>query len=88
MTCPSARCRDDAGYIAREYYKTAAVVRTPGGLATVSLNNSLFESVLRDLLVSRADRLVEVYEGSGQTWQLARTGSPGNLGGLEDDLFR
>lgn len=84
---PAAR-REDATLIAREFYKTTAVVKTPGGLATTTLNPSLFETVLREMLVGRADHTVEIYEGSGQAWQLARTGSPGKLGDLEDDLFR
>jgi len=79
---------EDAQLIARDFYKTAAVVKTPGGLATVSLNQSLFEAALRELLVARATHSAEVYEGSGQSWQLNRTGSPGRLGPLEEELFR
>lgn len=40
--------------------------------AGVTLNRSLYERVLRDLLVERAEHTVELYEGSGASWMLAR----------------
>ncbi len=42
------------------------------GMAGVTLNRSLYERVLRDLLVERAEHTVELYEGSGASWTLAR----------------
>ena len=41
-------------------------------MAGVTLNRSLYERVLRDLLVERAEHTVELYEGSGASWTLAR----------------
>ena len=38
----------------------------------VTLNKSLYERLLRDLLVERAEHTVELYEGSGASWNLAR----------------
>lgn len=40
--------------------------------AGVTLNRSLYERVLRDLLVERAEHTVELHEGSGASWSLAR----------------
>lgn len=71
---------DSALMIARRYYRTTAVVKylgggggpDGGGLPGVTLNRALFESVLRELLLERSDCSVEVYEGFGATWKLAR----------------
>ncbi len=41
-------------------------------MAGVTLNRSLYERVLRDLLVECAEHTVELYEGSGASWTLAR----------------
>ena len=37
--------------------------------AGITLNNNLFETVLRDLLVERAEFTVQIYEGSGTQWR-------------------
>jgi DNA mismatch repair protein MSH2 len=83
---------ENALLVARQFYKTQAVVKYLGGseagLPYVSLNRALFETVLRELLLERAEHTVEVYEGSGATWRLSKSGSPGRLGPLEEDLFR
>ena len=48
-------------------------------LPSVTLNRSLFETVLRDLLVDNADHTIEIYEGSGSSWRPGTVASPGNL---------
>lgn len=87
---------DSALFIARDFYRTSAVVKylggpppastpgaaagktTPGpssgrtGLASVTLNNSLFEGVLRALLLENGQHSVELWEGSGANWSLAK----------------
>ncbi|KAF6256271.1 DNA mismatch repair protein [Scenedesmus sp. NREL 46B-D3] len=95
---------DSALFIARDFYRTLAVVKylggqppasTPGGraaatttpgpagnsssssgrtgLASVTLNQSLFESVLRVLLLEGGQHSVQLWEGAGATWSLARS---------------
>ena len=41
--------------------------------AGVTLNRSLYETVLRELLLERAEHTVELYEGSGAAWRKARS---------------
>lgn len=43
-------------------------------VAVVTLSRALYERVLRDLLVDRAEHAVELYEGSGSSWTCARCG--------------
>ena len=38
----------------------------------MTVNRALFERVVRDLLVVRGGHLLEVYEGSGSSWQRVR----------------
>jgi len=44
----------------------------------VTLNRSLYERVLRDLLVERADHTVELYGGTGASWTLEKCAKPGS----------
>lgn len=82
---------EDALFIARQFYKTTAVVKYLGkqdsGLPGVTLNRSLYETVLRELLLERAEQTVELYEGSGSAWRKVRTASPGKLGSFEEELY-
>jgi hypothetical protein len=43
-----------------------------GGLASVTLNRNLCITVLRELLVEGADHSVELWEGTGASWKVAR----------------
>lgn len=43
-----------------------------GGLASVTLNRSLFEGVLRSLLLEGGQHSVELWEGAGANWSLAK----------------
>ncbi|WIA29725.1 hypothetical protein OEZ86_012205 [Tetradesmus obliquus] len=112
---------ESALFIARDFYRTLAVVKylggpppasTPGskaaaaaatpkpagngsssssgraGLASVTLNQSLFESVIRALLLEGGQHSVQLWEGAGANWSLARQASPGRLSAFEDALFR
>jgi DNA mismatch repair protein MSH2 len=84
---------DDATFVARAFYKTTTVVRYLGhgesALPGVTLNRSLFETVLRDLLLDGTERVVELYEETPrQGWKLARSASPGKLGAFEEELYR
>ncbi|KAL0034692.1 hypothetical protein WJX77_003027 [Trebouxia sp. C0004] len=82
---------EDALFVARQFYKTTAVVKYLGkqdsGLPGVTLNRSLYETVLRELLLERAEHTVELYEGSGAAWRKVRTASPGKLGSFEEELY-
>lgn len=86
----------DAELIARRFYRTTAVLRHVGGaggpggggLAAVTLNRNLFETALRELLVAAGEHTVELYEGHGGAWALARAASPGKLQAFEEELFR
>lgn len=40
--------------------------------AGVTLNRSLYETVLRSLLLESAEHSVELYEGSGCSWRKAK----------------
>ncbi|KAL6763329.1 DNA mismatch repair protein [Haematococcus lacustris] len=84
---------EDALFVARQFYKTTAVVKHLGGsgdagLSSVTLNRNLFEQVLRELLLEGTDYAVELWEGSGTSWKLSRAASPGRLAAFEEELFR
>ena len=83
---------EDAVFVAMNYYKTTSVVKHGAkGLKLVSMNRNLYESVVRDVLVETGGKTVEVYEQTGSTnapWRLAKTASPGNIGALEEEVFR
>lgn len=53
----------------------------PARTAVVTLSKALYERVLRDLLVDRAEHAVELYEGSGSSWTCARCVAPRALDG-------
>ena len=38
----------------------------------MTLNRSLFERALRDMLVESGDRAVELWEGSAASWRLSK----------------
>lgn len=82
---------DNAVFIAKTYYRTMTALRQLGSdsdaLSSVSISRSMFETIIRDLLLTRADHTVELYEGNGSNWRLIRTGTPGQLGDFEDVLF-
>ncbi|GFH06638.1 DNA mismatch repair protein, partial [Haematococcus lacustris] len=72
---------EDALFVARQFYKTTAVVKHLGGsgdagLSSVTLNRNLFEQVLRELLLEGTDYAVEL------------AASPGRLAAFEEELFR
>lgn len=66
----------DTQYIARTFYKGTAVIKHMGKgetqLETIVLNRSLYEQLLRDALVEKANRVVELYEGHGASWQISK----------------
>ncbi|EPS69989.1 hypothetical protein M569_04769 [Genlisea aurea] len=82
---------ENAIFIAKAYYGTTTVVRQLGTgsdtLSGVSLSKSMFEIVARDLLLERKDHTVELYQGSGANWRLAKKASPGNFSSFEEVLF-
>lgn len=82
----------DTQYIARTFHKGTAIIKQMGKgqnqLETITLNRSLFEQLLRDALVGKANRVVELYEGHGASWQVTKQASPGQLAAFEDELFR
>lgn len=43
-----------------------------GGLASVTMNRSLFEGVLRSLLLEGGQHSVELWEGAGANWSLSK----------------
>lgn len=43
-----------------------------GTLPGVTFNRNLLEGMLRELLLQRGDRCVELYEGTGASWRVAR----------------
>ncbi|KAK9813003.1 hypothetical protein WJX72_007194 [[Myrmecia] bisecta] len=83
---------ENALFIARQFYKTTAVVKYIGdpsnGLPGVTLNRNLYETVLREFLVERAEHTVQLFEGHGASWKKTREASPGKLAAFEDELFR
>lgn len=79
---------EDALFVARRFCSTTAVVKYlgpagEGGLASVSLNRHLLDSMLRVLLVEEADHVVEMWEGAGASWKMTRRvrGAARMLGG-------
>lgn len=79
--------------VARRFYRTTAVVKYMGGgaasgLPSVTLNRSLFEGALRELLVEGSEHTAELWEGSGAQWRVARRASPGMLAQFEEELVR
>ncbi|XP_051148164.1 DNA mismatch repair protein MSH2 [Andrographis paniculata] len=82
---------DDAFFIAKTYYHTTTAVRQLGtgsdAIPSVSVSKTMFETVIRDILLDRTDRTLELYEGSGANWRLVKSGTPGNLGSFEEILF-
>jgi hypothetical protein len=65
----------NAAFIARQFFRTTAVVRGgdgPGALPYVNVNRSMFETVLRELLLNSTAHSVELYEAAGTGWKLAR----------------
>ena len=56
-------------------------------LSSISISKSMFESIIRDLLLTRTDHIIELYEGGGSNWLVTKTGTPGQLGSFEDILF-
>jgi DNA mismatch repair protein MSH2 len=97
---------DDAMYVARRFYKTTTVVKyykessnnssssSTGKefvLPSVNINQNLFETILRDVLLRARERTVEVYESergaSSKDFKLTKKGSPGNVSEFEDILF-
>ena len=80
----------DADFIARNVYKTTAVVRMLGrsdnGLPSVTMTITVFRNFLREALF-RLGKRVEIWQSSGRgQWILAKQASPGNLQGVEDEL--
>jgi|TARA_B110000003_G_C16649906_1_gene533715 DNA mismatch repair protein MSH2 len=58
-------------------------------LPGLTLNRSLFETILRELLLNGTEHLIELYEEtSRQGWRLSRTASPGKLDAFEEELNR
>ncbi|VVA21426.1 PREDICTED: DNA mismatch repair [Prunus dulcis] len=82
---------ENATFIAKTYYRTTTALRQLGsgldGLSSVSVSKNMFETIARDLLLERTDHTLEIYEGSGSSWRLVKSGTPGNLGSFEDVLF-
>ena len=72
--------------VAKQFYRTTAVVKgTDSGLPYVNVNRSMFESVLRELLLNSTTYCIELYESTGTGWKLARCAAaprlPGTGGG-------
>ncbi|XP_002982304.2 DNA mismatch repair protein MSH2 [Selaginella moellendorffii] len=82
---------DNASLIARLYYRTTTALRQVGSgsdtLSSVSISKSMFEVITRDVLLEKTEYNVELYEGSGGNWKLAKSATPGKLGSFEDVLF-
>ncbi|KAL6605945.1 hypothetical protein ACP70R_041598 [Stipagrostis hirtigluma subsp. patula] len=82
---------ENATFIARTYYHTMSALRQLGsdsnGISSVSVSKAMFETIARNILLERADRTLELYEGSGSSWRLTKSGTPGNIGSFEDVLF-
>ncbi|PNT74475.1 hypothetical protein BRADI_1g15260v3 [Brachypodium distachyon] len=82
---------ENATFIAKTYYHTMTALRQLGsnsdGISSVSVSRAMFETIARNLLLERTDCTLELYEGSGSSWRLAKSGTPGNIGSFEDILF-
>ncbi|KAG2610837.1 hypothetical protein PVAP13_4KG227500 [Panicum virgatum] len=57
------------------------------GISSASVSKAMFETIARNILLERTDRTLELYEGSGSSWRLTKSGTPGNIGSFEDILF-
>ncbi len=44
--------------------------------------------ILRELLLEGAQHSIEIYEGFGASWTLARSASPGRLSAFDEEMFR
>ncbi|RCV18367.1 hypothetical protein SETIT_3G295400v2 [Setaria italica] len=82
---------ENATFIARTYYHTMSALRQLGsssdGISSASVSKAMFETIARNILLERTDRTLELYEGSGSSWRLTKSGTPGNIGSFEDILF-
>ncbi|XP_051183646.1 DNA mismatch repair protein MSH2 [Lolium perenne] len=82
---------ENATFIAKAYYHTMTALRQLGsnsdGISSVSVSRAMFETIARNLLLERTDHTLELYEGSGSSWRLTKSGTPGNIGSFEDILF-
>eukprot|EP00040_Diaphanoeca_grandis_P044760 m.13470 g.13470 ORF g.13470 m.13470 type:complete len:905 (-) comp9744_c0_seq1:34-2748(-) len=84
---------EDANLVAKDYYRTMGVVRQLGSenspIPSVTVSKSMFESVVRDLLLVRQYR-VEMWSrvNRSSTFTLSKKASPGNLQHFEDYIFR
>eukprot|EP00002_Diphylleia_rotans_P003084 TRINITY_DN12067_c0_g1_i1.p1 TRINITY_DN12067_c0_g1~~TRINITY_DN12067_c0_g1_i1.p1 ORF type:complete len:919 (+),score=178.55 TRINITY_DN12067_c0_g1_i1:68-2824(+) len=83
---------DDAILIGQEYYKTRDAVKVLGNppqtLASLCISTAMFETIARDLLLSKL-RHIELWiaRAGSSGWILDKKGSPGNIQGFEDTLF-
>ena len=80
---------EDAMYVARRFYKTTTVVKyLKDGectLPSVNVNQNLFETICRDVLLRTRERTVEVYEserGNAEGFQIDETRKPGERVGF------
>ncbi|KAM0897626.1 hypothetical protein ACQ4PT_022444 [Festuca glaucescens] len=82
---------ENATFIEKAYYHTMTALRQLGsnsdGISSVSVSRAMFETIARNLLLERTDHTLELYEGSGSSWRLTKSGTPGNIGSFEDILF-
>ncbi|KAK2079314.1 hypothetical protein QBZ16_003005 [Prototheca wickerhamii] len=78
--------------LAQQLYGSTSKARPAGGdvegLPFVTLSWALLPSALRFLLVDPGEHSVELYEGSGTNWTVAKRGSPGLLRDFEGELAR
>ena len=82
---------DDTGMVARLYGGNGAIKqlgRPPNQLASIALNRSLFEQLLRSVLVDNANRVVELWEGHGTVWRMARCAASAHLCTLSMRVLR
>lgn len=79
---------ENATFIAKAYYHTMTALRQLGGnsdgISSVSVSRAMFETIARNLLLDRTDHTLELYEGSGSSWRLTKSGTPGTIGSFED----
>ncbi|EDQ85301.1 uncharacterized protein MONBRDRAFT_34327 [Monosiga brevicollis MX1] len=81
---------DDALYAAKNIFKSQGVLKYYGAkkLPSCSMNQMLFETTIRDLLLQRRYR-VEVFSSSGKShqWAVTKKASPGNTQAFQDILY-
>lgn len=82
-TCYSVH-GDHAFMIARYLYKSTAQITYIGNnnkqdqtLPGITLSYNLFPTLIKELLVDRAEHTIEVYEGASSSWNCTKQGSPG-----------